>query len=157
MKRNGFTIIELLATIIIVGVISTIAVFSYNRVIDNSRGKAFKNNEKALRTAADNLLTKCATAIHRQPYCEDVPDMGETVRIPLDKLIEGQFMKEIVDPYNGGSFCDGFVDVTNTNGGATNLEFKTCLECHGKISDYCKELNSKDNNGEVDNNDETNK
>lgn len=131
MNKKGFTLVELLAVIIIIGVLATVAVFSYNKVIDNSRGKAFKDNEKLLKTGAETLLAHCASSLTHPDFCVDIPENGEAVRIDLNTIVEAKFMNKITSPYQTGSYCDGYVNVTNKNG-KTKLEYKTCLIC-GKV------------------------
>jgi len=136
MNKKGFTIVELLAVIIIIGVLSTVAVFSYDRVIEKSRKDALKDNENSLRAGAEDLLTHCASTITNPAYCVSVPAFDETVRITIDNLVAGNFLNKIVDPSNVSNYCDGYVDVTNISSGKTTLEYKVCLKCgHYKSSD----------------------
>ena len=138
MNKKGFTIVELLAVIAIIGILSTVAVFSYNGIIEKSRKDALKDNEKSLRAAAEDLLVHCASSLTSPDYCVDIPEAGNSVTIQLSKLIEGKFINQIVDPSSPNNYCDeddSYVKVTNKSG-TTQLEYKTCLKCgHYKSSD----------------------
>lgn len=135
MNKKGFTIVELLAVIAIIGILSTVAVFSYNGIIEKSRRDALKDNEKSMKAAAEDLLVHCASSLTSPNYCVSVPDRGESVTINLDTLITGKFINKIVDPSNVSNYCTGDVTVTNKSG-TTTLEYKVCLRCgHYKSSD----------------------
>lgn len=136
MNKKGFTIVELLAVIAIIGILSTVAVFSYNGIIEKSRRDALKDNEKSLKAAAEDLLVHCASSLNSPDYCETIPEGDEILRIDLDNLVAGKFINRIVDPSNASNYCTGYVDVSNKNSGKTNLEYKVCLKCgHYRSSD----------------------
>ena len=142
MNKKGFTIVELLAVIAIIGILSTVAVFSYNKIIEKSRRDALKDNEKMMKTAAEDLLTHCASSLTTPDYCVGIPEGDEIVDINLINLINGKFINQIVDPTGVSDYCSGYVKVNQKKeadgvaSGNTNLEYKVCLMCgHYKSSD----------------------
>ena len=138
MNKKGFTIVELLAVILIIGVVSTIAVFSYNGVIQKSRNDAYKDNEKSLKAAAESLIAHCEATYGNKTYCVDTPLYNEEVSITVDQLVSGKFMNKIVDPSNSGSYCTGYVKVKNVSSEPLKLEYKTCLQCKDYKSSDCE-------------------
>lgn len=138
MNKKGFTLVELLAVIIILGVISTVAVFSYNGIIQKSRNDAYKDDEKSLKTAAESLIAHCEATFSNKDYCVDIPLYNEEVTITLDNLVESKFINKIVDPANSGSYCTGYVKVKNVSSDPLKLEYKTCLQCKDYKSSDCE-------------------
>jgi len=138
MNKKGFTLVELLAVIIILGVISTVAVFSYNGFIQKSRNDAYKDNETTLKAAAESLIAHCEATFSDKDYCVDIPLYNEEVEITMDKLVEGKFINKMVDPSNSGSYCTGYVKVKNVSSDPLKLEYKTCLRCNDYKSSDCE-------------------
>lgn len=75
MKRNGFTLVELLAVIVILGVIVIIATSNVGSIMRHSKMNTFKNDavvltEAGLNKYADNkmLAESCEDSV----YCEDL-------------------------------------------------------------------------------------
>lgn len=58
MKKKGFTLVELLAVITILGVIMIIAVPSYNRYIENARKKKCDADKMAIIDAGKAYITQ---------------------------------------------------------------------------------------------------
>ena len=58
-KNKGFTFIEVLAVIVLLGVISTIAIMAVSKYIIKGRKAVYSNYEKNLEVAAGSYLTKC--------------------------------------------------------------------------------------------------
>ena len=55
--KNGFTVIELLATIIILGIIGTIGVVVFDNVIHNMRIKAFETQKESIILSAQKWIS----------------------------------------------------------------------------------------------------
>ncbi len=140
MKRNGFTLVELLAGLVILGVIMTIATISYGSYINSSKQKSYKDAEKSMRASAESFLTYCSTTFPMPGYCNMIPEGEEEVVIYLeDDLVDHGFMDRVVDHGNGGT-CSGQVIVKNTgNGGENNIElsYRVCLQCSDYKSREC--------------------
>lgn len=138
MKKNAFTLIELLAVIVIFGIISTIAVVSYNGYIDSSRMKAYEDAEKTMEGAAKSLLTFCMTDELPNNQCEVVPSTGTAIIITLDRLTGNGFMTIVKDQNKGGT-CTGKVKITNNASDSDNynLKYDVCLKCSDYSSGSC--------------------
>lgn len=55
--RKGFTVIELLATIIVLGIISTIGVVVFDNIIHNMRIKAFETQKESIILSAQKWIS----------------------------------------------------------------------------------------------------
>lgn len=138
MKKNGFTLVELLAAFVIMAIIATITTVSYANYIASSKEKSYKEGEKTARAAAESFLTYCATSPFANSSCQNIPNVGETIDITLNVLVDQGFMKNIVDQGNNG-FCSGSVKVTNNSTGENNdLSYKVCLTCSDFQSADCE-------------------
>ena len=56
-SKKGFTLVELLAVIVIMGILMMVAIPSISRVIENSRKDTFVDIAKSYADAAKTLLT----------------------------------------------------------------------------------------------------
>ena len=55
--KKGFTVIELLATIIVLGIISTIGVVVFDNIVHNMRIKAFENQKESIILSAQKWIS----------------------------------------------------------------------------------------------------
>ena len=131
LNNKGFSIIEVLAVIIIIGVIATIAAPSVQKYIGGSKLTTFIAYEDSMEDAAKNAVLDC---IGNNSYKCELPGKGETNEISLSYLIEEGFIDEFKPPKGGN--CDlkkSFVRVENR--GNLNYKFKVCLYCDEYTSD----------------------
>ncbi|MGE7601039.1 type II secretion system protein [Peribacillus sp. NPDC097675] len=83
---KGMTLMEVLAVIVILGILAAVAVPIYLNVIHDSRTNAFVSNSYAFRDAANF-------------YMKDKVMRGDSVtEISYQELVEAGFLDEIVDP-----------------------------------------------------------
>lgn len=138
MKKNAFTLVELLSTVVILGIIMGIAAISYSNYIASSKQKSYEDGEKTLRASAESFLTYCSTSPFANSSCQTMPETGHTVTIDLETLTDNGFMDPVADQSISG-FCSGNVKVTN-KGGTDNfdLEYKVCLTCSDYKSKDCE-------------------
>ena len=131
LNNKGLSLFELIAVIVIIGVIATIAAPSITKYISGSKLTTFVAYEDSMEDAAKNAVLDCVG--NNAAKCE-LPDKGETNTIELSYLIKEGFIDEIKPP-KGGS-CDinkSFVRVENR--GNLNYKFKVCLYCDEYTSD----------------------
>ncbi|MEC5187217.1 type II secretion system protein [Geobacillus thermodenitrificans] len=106
-NERGLTLIELLAVVVILGIISAIAVPSIGGLIDNSKKDAHVANAQQMINAAKIAVTADKSLI---------PDDSGPVRIELKKLESNGYLEKVKDP-DGGTYnkTDSYVMISNDN------------------------------------------
>ena len=94
-RFKGFTLVELLCAIVILGVLITASIVAVSKVINTA-----KEDEKAVQ---EQLLTKsCESYI--QHFTDETPKaIGEVKRISLKKLYDSNYLKDIIKNSKGES------------------------------------------------------
>lgn len=125
MKRNekGYTLIELLAVVVILGIISAIAVVGIGQLINQSKERTFVSQALHLKEAANLLITS-----ERVKNPDSIPS-----KVTYETLLQEGFLEKIKDPFTG-SFIEPNSETTVSaqNGRIT----KVCL--HGKEYLLCE-------------------
>ena len=143
-NRKGFTLIELIAVVVILGVIALIAVPAVTYYLSGAQNDAYKIAEQNLAEAAYNMFADCA-GVGDLAVCDQysVPDSGGYVTVPASVLIANGYLDPIADPASQGSYCDennSFAiimnDATETDFNE-KLSYKACLSCSKYQSTDC--------------------
>ena len=120
MKKNnnkGFTLVEVLGAIVILGILMGIAVASYSVYRDKANTTSYKLMEKNAISAAEE-------------YFIDNPD--EDV-VSISKLVNESYLEPIQDPASKNDTCTGRVYITRIDkSGEKSLEkntYKVKLRC----------------------------
>lgn len=92
-NEKGLTLIELLAVIVILGIISAIAIPSIGNIIDNSKKDAFLANAQAMKSATN-------FAISSGESLESLE--GGKEGYTLGTLVEKGFLEAVLDPDTKG-------------------------------------------------------
>lgn len=103
INKKGFSMVELLAVITILGILSTISIVSVQRILDRAKDEYYDKQRKNLVMAAQSYLNNYKPA---QPKV-----LGQKVVIDLKTLQEQKYIDKVVD-YNKGT-CYG--DKTHVN------------------------------------------
>lgn len=128
MKNKGYTLVELLAVFVILGIIIMISVPAITGVINSSKDKSYDEQVKILENAARTYMSENSALL---------PDSGLSFNVTIDNLKESGLIsdKEIKNPnYSSGStdnkkknlYFNGCIKVTNTNNKFTYIYQDTC-------------------------------
>ena len=124
MNNNGFTLIELIASMAILTIISVIGMFSFKGVLDNTSDKYYRMLESHLLLASNN-------------YFQDIrPDsINGKSSVSIEHLVRRNYIGELKD--KNGNICDDgevirYLDENH------HYQYKICLKCDNYISPSCE-------------------
>ena len=119
-KKKGFTLIEIIATIVILGIMSVIAIASVNGIIQKGKDEHYKAIEEN---------SKLATESYVQTNRDELPkNIGEKKKIPLRTLVEKNYIEAPEDYYNKQCNLDNsYVIVYKYS--KTGYSYTTYLDC----------------------------
>ena len=114
MNNKGFTLMELIATIVLLGVLASVSFVSITAVLENSKEKncvsLFKNLVSAgTEFASDNRYKSANNVAAYNKLHEVIRDTGgvKTAKIPLQTLIDYKYLsKPIYSPYDKSQEID---------------------------------------------------
>ncbi len=136
MKKNGFTLVELLAAIVILGILMTIATTAFSNMLGNATDSGYKDFESSIKNAAINYFVD---------HTSNLPKVGSEVAISAKTLIRDGYLVSMKDPQTGGKAltCDQnsyivIKQATSVNGYNLNLTYSPCIVCSSYKSSTCK-------------------
>ncbi len=127
MNNKGFTLVEVLCVIVIIGLISGIAVVSYSSHLKTGEEKYFQVIESSIILASNEFFLEHRNAL---------PLGDEVTEVPLGDFVDGAYIEPVRDSH--GKICDkGKVYVYKENG---QYQYEVCLDCDGYKTEgkYCK-------------------
>ena len=107
MKRNGFTLVELMIVVVIIGVLAAIATPNFVRMQYNSRKAGVKSNSHAVQTAAEDFAIQSDGI-----YATDLSSTtlsGETIidMLPQNQHLPNPFTRALTEPVDGAAASYG--------------------------------------------------
>ncbi len=128
MKR-GFTLIEIVVVLAILGIIITLFVPNTIKIIKENSYKVYKIKEKEIIKAAEDYVLE-GNSFEGPQYIQDVS------YITINELVNKGYINKILDNSSGNE-CMGFIKVTKST--ISGYEYETCLICDNYKSDkdYC--------------------
>lgn len=131
-NEKGFTMVELLGTIIILALLVTLAVVSVSGVLNSSYDTTYDTFETSMEEAATSYLLE---------HTEELPNEGGEVELSAAILVEKGYLDYMEDPKNETANCqdESFVIVTRGEDTGYNfdLDYKACLICGNYKSEGC--------------------
>ena len=131
MNKKGYTLVELMATIVIIALVSSIAVVSYNTFIKQTTTRVY---ETYMDTVHDEM------AMYLSKNTVEIPNNGATKTFYLNNMN----FTEIRNPDNTSDKCkssdqtkDSYIEVTRSDKSVISLKYKVCLKCNSY--NKCKE------------------
>lgn len=123
MNKKGFTLVELLAVIVILGIVLVIATPKIFNSINIGKAKANIINQ-------NNLLKSAKKYYAKNSY--DLPEnIGESKELSIDVLISEKYMSSIISPYDKSKQCSGYVLVVKLS--EDLYDYIPNLDCTGII------------------------
>lgn len=133
MNKNGYTLVELLAVIVIIALLGGIATIAYTSYQNSSAERVFE-------TYMDNMH-ESAIMYFLEHGNERPMNTGDSKKIYLSNLPINKFN----NPYEAGDYCindNSYVQVEYLNAvnskGTSGLKYHVCLSCNRfkKCKDY---------------------
>ena len=131
-NKRGFTLIELVAVIVILGVLLIVAIPAVSQYIKQTRETTYTSHEVTMEEATRAYTIDCLK--NNEKDCT-VPHDNESINVYLDKLIEKEYVEKLQDPQKPGSYCSpdkSFVKVIKD--GTSDYKYQVCLFCSGYLT-----------------------
>lgn len=131
-NSKGFTLVELLAVIVILGIIAGIAVPSIGNIIDNSKKDAHIANAKQMVEASRLMVANEGITIDTTGVTVYALDKAGTVTTHEPNegtfhLIDGGYLESLPSDPDGGAYKDAKVKIAK-NSTTGNIEYSVQLE-----------------------------
>lgn len=131
MNNNnyGFTLIEVLAVIVVLGFITTLFIPNALKILEDNNVKIYKIKEKELVNAAEQY------ALYSGKF--NPPTSSQERYVMMPELVSFNYMNKILDNKTGNE-CKAFVKVTLND--IYGYNYDACLICDGykSNSDFCE-------------------
>jgi len=129
MNKKGFTLVELLAVIVIIAILGTVTTVIYTSVTERGKKGVYENHENTLRGAAEQYLID---------NFDLIPTVGNSIDITYTTLLNKHHIETLKDP-KGGNCNLSKVTVTRQADISNNynLTYKVCLICTNYKSEGC--------------------
>ena len=137
MNNKGFSMIELLGVIIIIGILFAVAIPAVTKFIGSTRKRAYDN------------IYESAYAAAQEKYMHDLEDADHIDYEIVKDLYNQGYMDEPIDPSNKG-LCDGKVFITaDESTEVSEYTFKVKLNCTNECREYYSGKKSSNNGKKV--------
>ena len=142
INKKGFTLVELLAVVVILILVLTLAVLSTHGLLLKGESTGFDVIVNSLQDSAREAYSNCVVNPNSD-FCRihPIPSYDESDTVTLGELIDYGYSDKLKNPWNKSEKCDrnSTVKVTRTRKSQVSFEYETCLIC-GKHNS-CEEDN----------------
>lgn len=122
-KKNGFTLVELIAIILVLSIIMTISFTSLSKTIENSNNQKYDTLIKNIETACENYVN--LPGIYRN--VDSVINSNGSYEVTMNDLINASVIDEIpINPKNNKKMKNGKIIVTKNSN--NELVYKVEIE-----------------------------
>ena len=141
MNKKAFTLVEMLAVVLILGVIMAIATISYSKHLNTSRQKSFEIAENSFHDTLEEAYVDCSANFTKNDFCNRHNKPKASDKIYLSELINNGYIENIKDPYSTEKNCDinSYIEITgiDSNDGIESYSYNICLMCSNQTSEGC--------------------
>ena len=132
ISRKGFTMLELLAVIIILGILLTLAYMGVSQYISQTKDTVYEDFEKNITSGVTNYLID---------HSGSIPSVGEYLVVDVEKLVCEGYIEDLEDPREASKTCnlESYAIVKRNNDTNYNMDIKysACLKCSSYESPAC--------------------
>ena len=132
MNKKGFTMLELLAVIIILGILMSLAYTSISKYLNQARNATYDDFEQNIKDGVANYLID---------HTGSIPNEGESLVVDVKKLVCEGYVEDLQDPRESSKTCnlESYAIVKRNNDTSSNMdiEYSACLKCSGYTSPAC--------------------
>lgn len=131
-NKKGYTMMELLAVIIILGILMTLAYVGVTKYLKQTKDTVYKDFEKNITAGAENYLVE---------HSSKIPKVGEKLVIDVSKLVCEGYIESLEDPVKTNKTCniESYAIITRKDNTEYNMdiEYTACLKCSNYESPAC--------------------
>lgn len=117
--KKGFTLVELLGVIVILGLIAMIAIPTINAALESSRDKAYDEQVRTIVGAAETYMSenskKLPSMTNGSSCCLNVDTLQKAGLLKIDDIKNPKYKKDSNEPLEMHENFDGSVVITFTN------------------------------------------
>ena len=139
MNNKGFSLIELLAVIIIIGIVALIAVPSVSQYINKASDTSYSSYERSMEDAAKNMIMDCETDLTLNCNLKLPYTTTTTTTIKLKILVNEGYIDKMKDPQSNAE-CNtetSYVEITLPKANTAEYKYKACLYCGDYVTVGC--------------------
>ncbi len=144
-NKKGYTVVELLATLLIIGILLLIGIPTIRKYINRGTSAYYTAIEKEMKVAGSEYLNTYRTLLPRV--------IGHSTVISLDEVVANNYIDPVVD--EDGNSCTGQIMAVKRK--KDGYDYHACLRCGNRYvskDDNCKVSDTSDTgfeNNELDN------
>ena len=147
-NKRGFTLVELLAAIVILGVLASVGVMAIHSVVEKSKENYYKSQEKQMVMAAQSYINDNRNKLPKS--------IGSISSISLQTLYDSKYLKERIKDKNGIECYSKKHKVKDKSGKEIEVEGSRVVVFKSNKTDYkyvgyleCQACLKKDEDGEL--------
>lgn len=135
-NKRGFTLVELLAVVVVLGIIGSIVTMSVMNIKKNASDDVFEKLQKEIEDLGPEIYTHemiSGDKVAPNSFYNMYKNEGEFI-ITVEELQNKGYLDSIQSPYKTSETCKGYLKVDTTSG---EPEFSAFLNCsERKTSGY---------------------